>query len=163
MSVVADSSPLHYLILIDAIEVLPALYCRVVAPPMVMAELSHPHTPHAVQQWIAQPPAWLAVQQPTLSADPTLLNLDAGEIQAILLAQELQADFLFIDEEDGRRAARQRALTVLGTLGILAHAAAQGLQDLSGALTRLRHTNFRMTEAMIEQLLRRDAARNRPT
>jgi len=59
MLVVADSSPLHYLVLIEAIEVLPALYSRVIAPPAVMEELSHPRTPHAVRVWIAQPPAWL--------------------------------------------------------------------------------------------------------
>jgi predicted nucleic acid-binding protein len=160
MLVVADSSPLHYLILIEAIQVLLALYAQVIAPPIVLEELSHPRTPPAVRAWIAQPPVWLAVRQPQ-AVDDTLVNLGAGETQAILLAQELRADVVLIDEEDGRRAAQQRALTVMGTLGVLARAAAQGLQDLPAALTRLRATNFRMTEHMIEQLLTRDAARKR--
>lgn len=163
MLVVTDSGPLHYLVLIEAIEVLPALYSGVIAPPTVMEELSHPRTPQAVRVWIALPPAWLKVQQPRQSSAATLLNLDAGESQAILLAPEIGADFLFMDEEDGRREARQRSLTVLGTLGVLAHAAERGLQDLPIALTRLQATNFRVTEALLQRLLTRDAARKRQT
>jgi predicted nucleic acid-binding protein len=163
MLVVTDSSPLHYLVLIGAIEVLPTLYSRMIVPPIVVEGLSHPRTPQAVRVWIAQPPAWLEVKQPLQSYDPTLLNLDAGESQAILLAQELGADLLLIDEEDGRREARQRSLTVLGTLGIRARAAEQELQDLPVALARLRATNFRMTDTMIQRLLTRDAERKRQT
>lgn len=161
MLVVADSSPLHYLVLIEAIEVLPALYRRVIAPPIVMEELAHPHTPHAVRRWITQPPAWGEVRQPLQPHAEPLPNLDAGESQAIRLAQGLKADLLLIDEEDGRRVAQQHALTVLGTLGVLARAAELGLQDLPVALAKLRATNFRVTEAIIQRLLTREAERKK--
>jgi len=39
MIVVADSSPLHYLVLIQAANILPTLYARVLAPQMVIDEL----------------------------------------------------------------------------------------------------------------------------
>lgn len=161
MLVVADSSPLHYLILVDAIEVLPRLYARVLVPHVVTEELAHPHTPEQVRLWMASLPPWLEVQPPRRLDDPILLQLDPGESQASLLAQELQADFLLMDDEDGRRAAHQRALSVLGTLGVLARAAEQGLHDLSIALARLRATDFRMTETMLQRLLARDAERKR--
>ena len=39
--VVADTSPIHYLVLIEAIGFLPQLYDRVVLPSAVVAELTH--------------------------------------------------------------------------------------------------------------------------
>jgi predicted nucleic acid-binding protein len=72
-----------------------------------------------------------------LSAD-----LDAGERDAILLALELKADELIIDDMDGRREAERRKLHVVGTLGVLKLAAKHGMLDLEDALARLRTTNF---------------------
>jgi predicted nucleic acid-binding protein len=54
MVVIADTSPLSYLIRIEQIEVLPQLYERVVIPESVFGELNHPRAPDAVRDWIAQ-------------------------------------------------------------------------------------------------------------
>jgi predicted nucleic acid-binding protein len=159
MIVVADASPLHYLILIEQIAVLPPLYGQVIVPAMVCEELQRSQTPEEVRRWIASPPPWLDMRPPQAESDPGLLRLGAGERQAILLAQAIGADVLLIDERHGRRAARSRALRVLGTLGILDAAAACGLLDLPGTLTRLQATNFRVTREMVQALLARDAAR----
>jgi len=86
-------------------------------------------------------------------------GLDAGERDTILLAEELRADLLVMDDWDGREAAERRAFTVLGTLGVLAAAASRSLLSLPEALTRLQATNFRMTPDMVQMLLARDAAR----
>ncbi len=42
MIVVADSSPLHYLILLECVEVLAPLFGEVMVPPQVFAELTMP-------------------------------------------------------------------------------------------------------------------------
>jgi len=57
MLVVADASPLHYVVLLQQDTLLPTLYERVVIPPAVHGELQRPHTPSVVRQWVAQPPA----------------------------------------------------------------------------------------------------------
>jgi predicted nucleic acid-binding protein len=62
MTVVSDTSPLCYLLLIDLIDLLPELYGRVVIPEAVRDELAAPEAPTIVQNWIAQPPDWLEVQ-----------------------------------------------------------------------------------------------------
>jgi predicted nucleic acid-binding protein len=49
MLVIADASPLHYLILIASTDILPALFDRIVIPRAVAAELQHPKTPTAVR------------------------------------------------------------------------------------------------------------------
>ncbi|MFL6464672.1 MAG: DUF3368 domain-containing protein [Bryobacteraceae bacterium] len=163
MLVVADTSPINYLVLLEHIAVLPALYDRVFLPPAVVTELQDLEAPEAVRAWVATLPAWCEVRRPaTLGETETLARLGAGEREAILLAQELRADFLLIDEEDGRQAARSRALTVTGTLGVLERAAEQGLIDLPSTLARLLTTTFRVGDELIQGMLARDAARKRP-
>jgi predicted nucleic acid-binding protein len=79
------------------------------------------------------------------------------------LAQDLRADVLLTDEEDGRRAALARLLTVTGTLGVLERGAERGLIDLPSTLTRLLTTSFRVRGELVQAMLARDAARKRPT
>jgi predicted nucleic acid-binding protein len=44
MIVVADTSPLNYLVLIDEIDLLPAIFGKVLLPQAVFLELQHPKT-----------------------------------------------------------------------------------------------------------------------
>jgi predicted nucleic acid-binding protein len=164
MLVVADTSPINYLVLLEQTAVLPTLYTHVFLPPAVITELQDLEAPEEVRAWVANLPTWCAVRRPaSLGEAETLAHLGAGEREAILLAQELRADFLLIDEEDGRQAARSRALTVTGTLGVLERAAERGLLDLPRTLARLLTTTFRVRDELIQAMLARDAARKRPT
>ena len=51
MLVIADSSPLHYLVLIDQAAILPRLFGRVLIPPMVARELQRDRTPTPIRDW----------------------------------------------------------------------------------------------------------------
>jgi predicted nucleic acid-binding protein len=105
--IVSDTTPLNYLVLIEAIDLLPQLYGRVLIPPAVRAELAHPRAPQAVRSWLAEPPAWLVVVAPSVvPAEVRSMSLDAGEMEAIALALENHADLLLIDERDGTAGAR---------------------------------------------------------
>ena len=64
MIVVADTTPLNYLILIEQTQLLPCLYGQVLIPPAVLIELSDPRSPNLVRQWIAQSTEWLQVRSP---------------------------------------------------------------------------------------------------
>ena len=99
-SIVADTTPLNYLVLIQATEILPNLYRRVLIPPAVKAELAHTNAPVIVRAWISQPPSWLEAVPLKLPVDSTLSHLDAGEGEAISLALELNATLLLMGERD---------------------------------------------------------------
>jgi predicted nucleic acid-binding protein len=148
MIVVADTSPLNYLVLIGAVDVLAPLYTRVVIPQTVAVELTSPRTPPAVRKWIGNSPAWLDIQ-PDPPPDETLSNLDPGERAAIALAVSLQANRLLIDDLDGRVEAERRSLRITGTLGVLAAAHRSGLFDFDHAITRLSRTTFYMSPRLI--------------
>lgn len=159
MIVVSDTSPLNYLVLIDAIEVLPALFGEVYVPEVVLSELQDPGTPEVVRTWVRSPPAWLVARVPSNPTDPHLATLHPGEIHAIALARELRADHLLIDERHGRRVATRLGVPVIGLLGVLDLAAATKLIDLRQKVTALALTSFRVDRALIDLLFERDARR----
>jgi predicted nucleic acid-binding protein len=61
MVIVADTSPINYLVLIEQIDILPRLYMRVLIPPAVLDELKHAAAPSQVRKWTESHPAWLEV------------------------------------------------------------------------------------------------------
>lgn len=153
MIVVADTSPINYLVLIEEIEILPKMYGKVVIPHAVQEELLRPVAPEMVRKWIAAAPAWLQVRTPTWAPDSSLANVDPGERDAILLATELTADQIIVDDREGRKLAEQRGIPVIGTLGVLKQAAALGLLDLRAAVGSLQTTSFYIDPRVLRALL----------
>src|SRR4051812_43006999 len=116
--VVADTGPLNYLVIIGQVAILPALFERIFVPQIVQNELRHNEAPDSVRRWIAAPPSWLEIVQAEHdNSDPELLRLDEGERAAIVLAAQIGADLLLIDDRDGVNVARGRGFAVTGTLG----------------------------------------------
>ena len=65
-------------------------------------------------------------------------DLDKGEAEAIALATEVDADWLLMDERDGRKTARSMKLKVVGVLGVLLKAQSNGkLHSIKKAMDRL--------------------------
>ncbi|MGC2526126.1 MAG: hypothetical protein WA639_00150 [Candidatus Acidiferrum sp.] len=153
MIVIADTSPLNYLVLVEQINVLEKIYGTVIIPDVVREELLRESAPEPVRNWIAQAPEWLRVRTPSVNPPSSLGQLDAGERDAIALALELGARQLIIDDRRGRESAVQHGISVIGTLGILRAGAALGLLDLNAAVARLRMTNFYITEDQLRDLL----------
>jgi predicted nucleic acid-binding protein len=159
MIVVADTSPINYLVLIEQVEVLRHLYDRVLLPPSVWKELHHPATPDEVRFWIGTPPSWLEYHTLSIEPDQALDFLGRGEREAITLAEELKADRLIVDEAPARLEAIRRNIAVIGTLGVLRDAARAGLLNFPAAIAKLRSTSFYASPDLIQLLLDEDATR----
>jgi predicted nucleic acid-binding protein len=79
--------------------------------------------------------------------------LGAGESAAIALAAELHADLLLMDDRRGVAVALRKGLLVTGTMGLLTRAAKRGMLDLAEAFDRLKGTNFRYRQDIMDALL----------
>jgi len=156
MIVIADTSPLNYLVLIDEIDLLPAIFGQVLLPQAVLHELNHPNCPVKVRDWVNRLPQWLEVRTVVSIASPSLMRLDPGEREAIQLALEMGINTVLIDEMGAREAAERLNLEVRGTLGILERGAKLGKTSFRGALSKLEQTSFRLAPAVRSAFLQRN-------
>ena len=150
MVVVADTSPINYLVLIAQIKVLEQLYGRILIPPAVLAELKHPVAPRPVREWAENAPKWVEVVGPKRSL--ILAQLDLGESEAIALATEVHAEVVLIAEQAARQEAIRRGLKVAGTLSVLDEADQAGLVVFDNAIAELQKTSFRVSQAVLSEI-----------
>lgn len=158
MIVVSDTSPLSSLFLIGKLELLPGVFGKIIVPPKVMEELLVLETDFLRNLSELKSAVWLEIQAPTNWQEVARLNqfIDAGESEAIVLAQELQADFLLIDDKQGREAADAEGLKTIGVLGVFVLAKKAGLVNLVRPLMddlRLK-AKFRIQEQLYLKVLR---------
>jgi predicted nucleic acid-binding protein len=119
--------------------------------------MANPKAPLLVRSWIANPPTWVEVRVPEGACDDvSLKRLDAGEGAAIVLALEIEADLLLMDDRDGVIAARRKGFKVAGTLAVLSMASRRDLLKLTDAFERLKGTSFHFRQEIMDQYLAED-------
>jgi predicted nucleic acid-binding protein len=87
-AVVTDTGPIHYLVLIEKIEILPALFETVVIPSAVRDEMARTEAPPSVRNWIQAPPNWLEVRTDSTVTPPndeSMAGLGDGERSSLAL------------------------------------------------------------------------------
>jgi predicted nucleic acid-binding protein len=154
MTVVADTSPLNYLIQIEAIRILPAIYGEIAVPSAVLDELRAPGAPESVRAWANRLPLWINEKSPGI-LPPDHSVLGRGELHAIALASELGAGSVLLDDRAARRVALEKGLIVTGTIGVLERGAEKDLINLHTAFRLLLETNFRIEPRTVADALAR--------
>ncbi len=76
--VIADTSPINYLVVIGGIGILRRLYHRIVIPGEVFIELTDAAAPREVREWAEQRPEWIEIRR-TPGFDVSLMDLDPGK------------------------------------------------------------------------------------
>ena len=157
MIVVSDTSPITNLAAVGLLDLLHQLYDRVIIPQAVydeMASLNY-SVPGALE---VQTLSWIDIQPVSdLTRAKELQNqLDIGEAEAIILALELQADLLLIDERKGRKVAAQCGVKKInGLLGVLLEAKQKKLipeiKPIVDAL--IDNQNFRISDRLYSRVL----------
>jgi len=153
MKDVVNATPLIGLSLINRLELLPALFEDIVVPRSVYEEVAGQGVSRVGATELANAD-WIQVEEPSESTtiEPLLLGLDIGELQVLLLARELQPDWVLVDERLGRRVARALQLPVKGTVGVLLaafHANLLGKTEALDAVQQLRENGFRISPTVI--------------
>ena len=135
MIVVSDTSPVLNLARIGRLDLLALLYHEVFIPSAVYEELirSKRDLPPAVD-FASQPWLTVAAANDRNRVQELREYLDPGEAEAIVLAIELRADLLLVDERRGRRVASAAGLAITGLLGVIATAKRAGLVELAKPL-----------------------------
>jgi uncharacterized protein len=138
-------------------SILEALYGRVLIPPAVAAELVAGVGEHPEIDSLLHCP-WLEIR--TLMRPENLTHLtqalDQGEAEAIQLAEEMNADMLLIDEWDGRLAAQQRKIPIIGLVGVLLNARKAALIGPLRPIYKklMEEMRFRVSANIIETVLK---------
>lgn len=155
MVIISDTTPLSNLLQIGRLDLLQSLYQQVIIPDAVFQELQVLSTFQISIQPL-QDADWLTIRTPQ---DIKLLNellndLDIGEAQAIALAIETQADYLLIDEKEGRLIAEEYHIPIIGTLGILLSAKKANLiSSIKIEMDTLRRIGFWISDSLYERML----------
>ena len=139
-NVVSNSSPLINLARIERFELLQHFYGEIVISPAVYDEVVTRGNERDGSQDV-RAAKWIRQQSPQdqLAVDALAADLDRGEASAIILARELNAKCLLIDEIRGRRIAMSLGISVVGTIGILARAKRENIiANVKDELDRLR-------------------------
>lgn len=153
--VVSNAGPLITLAKIKRFSLLKELFGCIVVPQAVFDEVVHHGAGEPGAQetndadWIETRPAKDDFAVSVLRED-----VGAGESEAIVLAQELGADLLLLDDALARRKAERVGLTVIGTLGVLLLAKHGGLlAAVDPVLDELRQTDFRASARVYQEVL----------
>ncbi len=123
--VVSNTTPLLSLLKIGHLHLLESIYSKVIVPQAVWQEIEQGREwPYYID---LQTLSFINIQSVSNpAAVDYLTDLDRGEAEVIVLAREIEADLVIIDEEIGRTYARHFGLTITGTLGILLKAKQHG-------------------------------------
>lgn len=156
MIVVSNTTPLIGLATIQRFDVLRHLFGEIYIAQAVYDEavVTGRETGGAKRE--VSEATWIKVVQvqDRLAVDVLLDELDLGEAETIVLARELQANWVLMDERKGRRKLTQLGLNKIGTLGILLRARQQGLiANLGDDLEQLRQHGFSISQSVINAVL----------
>ncbi len=151
LSVVSNTGPLIALAGIGQFHLLRGLFGTVYIPSAVKAEVQDETSLAALSaaDWIV-----VCVVQGGFAVQLLREELDPGECEAIVLAGELGAALLLVDERAAIHRARAVGLQAVGTLGVLLMAKDRGLLNLvKPSLDDLRRTGFHMSEILYRRVL----------
>lgn len=150
MIIVSDTTALSNLIQINKLQLLQHLYSEVIIPTSVYDELYVLVDLEIITKEILDQD-WVIIRsvKNTEQVNDLLKVLDIGESEAIILAQELKADYLLIDEKEGRLVATKKRMKIIGTLGILLKAKQKNLiESVVEEMDKLRQIGFWINDSL---------------
>lgn len=151
---VCNTSPLQYLHQIGVLEVLPAIYGRILVPRAVVDEITAGRLAGVDLPDLAAL-QWVETREVAPTAWPVPRDIHRGEAEVIALARTLGDARLILDDLAARRHAKLLGLGVTGTLGVLWRAKQESLLDrLQPHVERLISVGFRLANSTRDDFLR---------
>lgn len=154
---VVDTSPLIFLTKLGRLELLRAEARTICVPQAVIDEIRA--KPDEAAQLVEDAVLdWLVIRHVSnrQAVEILLADLGSGEAETIILAKELGADKVVMDDLDARRFARRVGLELIGTLGLLLAAHLEGkIPPLRAEIDRLQSLGFHVSATLVEAILQK--------
>lgn len=156
--IISNASPLIALSNIGQLELLNKLFQKVIIPKAVYQEVvdegrDRPGTVEvkkAVNKWIEVKEVKNLDEVKTLRA-----LLDYGEAEVIVLAQEIKADLLILDNKEPRIFAKHLGFSLIGTIGVLILAYEKGfLKNPIEKIFELREKGFYISDRLLREIIK---------
>jgi predicted nucleic acid-binding protein len=158
MIIVSDSGPLISLAKINKFSLLKQVFKEIIIPEGVYIEVVEEgrgkdgakETREALGKWVKK----VRVKD-SLAVQLLLPDLKRGETESIVLAKELNADLILIDDRNARDIAEASGLIIKGTVGILLIAKEMGIiKEFKKVVDELRNKGFYLKDNTYNRILK---------
>ena len=157
MIVVSDTTPLIGLASIGRLNLLQKLFDEVYIPQAVFDEtVTFGRAESTAKQEVSKA-NWIHIVEvkDRLAVNVLLDEMDLGEVETIVLASEMNADWVLMDERKGRRKLTQLSIPKIGTLGILLKAKQLDLIPfLKPEIDDLQKSGFSISPLVVDEILK---------
>lgn len=160
MLIVSDTTPIISLVKVNYLYILNLLFGKIFIPEAVYNELTE--NPIYVEEAEQIRNCDFILCEPVHNKEAVKIlrnvtGLDAGESEAIVLYNELNADFLIMDERKGRKIAKQLELKHVGTIGILIQAFDEKFidkNDIERCLAIFKEKGIRISDTLYQYVMK---------
>lgn len=153
---VVNSTPLIALAKCDALEVLHAMYDEVLIPEAVYKEICA--VDDIVSKSLKSSLDWIHVKKIEHVSDKKYYRtrLHDGEVEVMILSQEVHPDVVVIDDLAARSTAEYYNLPITGTLGLLIKAKRKGIIDaVMPLVNKMQENHIYYSDKLIEMVRKR--------
>lgn len=157
MIVVSDTTPLIGLASIGRLELLLEIFGEVYIPQAVYDETVAHGREEGIAKHAVASADWIRVVEvrDRLAVEVLLDEMDLGEVETIILAKEMNADWVLMDERKGRRKLDQLNVPKIGTIGVLLKARQLELiPELKPEIEKLQPTGFSISPSVVSEILK---------
>jgi len=150
-TVVVNSTPIIALYNIQKLDILHQLYGEIVIPEAVKNEVSvKNHNSIEPYNWIKVIPIKNKAAKETFTS-----ALHAGEVEVMILAKEIKADLVIMDDRLARKYAKYLGINLSGTIGVLLKAKKEKVIDkITPALDDLVKDGFYLSDQLYSEILK---------
>ena len=153
--VIVNSTPLIILGNIDKLNILKELYGEIIIPRAVFEEVTSKND--AANFKLTQNQDWIKILEVQDKGNRKMYQakLHAGEVEVMMLANEISGDLLIIDDNAAKKTAKFLEYTVTGTLGVLLKAKSEKIIDkIKPLLDEMLNRGFYISPKILELTLK---------
>jgi len=157
MIIVSDSTILIGLVKIEKLDLLKKIFSEIFIPGEVFKEVVE-RGKGKPGSTVIKEAAWIKAKtvKDKIQVAFLLGSLEKGEAEVLVLARELEADLMLLDEEKARKSAVIAGFEIMGLLGLFILAKNLGLiHEVRPLVDKLMIKKFRISDKIIEKTLKK--------